>query len=134
MQPITQADIQSMEQEILPVKVKPGGPIQNFDQKMNFWKDSNEIEIRLPLLNCLNILEYIWWLLSSDFKRWIIIILNNFKLKQTSPKKYSQKFSKLNLEKIARRHLMKSQKYWNCKVLLGIITSTIIQLNFLLHY
>ena len=28
---ITQGDIQSMEQEILSAKVKPDGPIQNFD-------------------------------------------------------------------------------------------------------
>ena len=46
-----------------------------------------------------------------------------------APKRYSQKFSKLNWEKIAWRHLLKSQKYWNCKVLLGIITTTITQLN-----
>ena len=26
---------------------------------------TNEIEIRLPLLNCLKILKYIWWLLKA---------------------------------------------------------------------
>ena len=31
-------------------------------------------------------------------------------------KRYSQKFSKLNWEKIAWRHLLNSQKHWNCKV------------------
>ena len=46
-----------------------------------------------------------------------------------APKRYSQKFSKLNWEKIAWRHLLKSQKYWNCKVLLDIIAITITQLN-----
>ena len=34
---ITQGDIQSMEQEISSVKVKPDRPIQNFDYVMNFW-------------------------------------------------------------------------------------------------
>ena len=29
------------------------------------FNDSNEIEIRLHLLNCLNILKYIWWLLKA---------------------------------------------------------------------
>ena len=31
--------------------------------------------------------------------------------------RYSQKFLKVNWEKIAWRHLLKSQKYWNCKLL-----------------
>ena len=56
-----------MEQEISSAKVKQDRPIQNFDEKMNFV-DSDEIEIRPPLLNCLNIVEYIWWLLDSDLK------------------------------------------------------------------
>ena len=30
------------------------------------FNDSDEIEIRLSLLNCFNILEYIWWVLNSD--------------------------------------------------------------------
>ena len=47
----------------------------------------------------------------------------------TSPERYNQKFSKLNWEKIARRHLLKSQKYWNCKVFLCLKLATIIQLN-----
>ena len=47
---------------------------------MNFW---DEIEIRLPLLNCLNILEYIWWLLDTGYladlsSELYIIIFNNF--------------------------------------------------------
>ena len=49
-----------------------------------------------------------------------------------SPERYNQKFSKLNWKKIARRHLMKSQKYCSCNVLLGIITTTITQFNSLL--
>ena len=56
----TRRDIQSVEQEILSAQVKPDRPIQNF------FDDSNEIEIRLPLLTCLNNLEYIWWLLNSE--------------------------------------------------------------------
>ena len=30
------------------------------------FDDSDETEIKLPLLNCLNVLEYIWWLLNSE--------------------------------------------------------------------
>ena len=30
------------------------------------FDDSDETEITLPLLNCLNVLEYIWWLLNSE--------------------------------------------------------------------
>ena len=37
-------------------------------------------------------------------------------------------------EKIARRHLLKSQKYWNCKMLLGLIIITITQMNALFVY
>ena len=50
--------------------------------------------------------------------------------------RYNQKFSKLNWEKIAWRHLLKFQNYWNGKVLLDIIATTIKQLNslFELHY
>ena len=74
---------------------------------------SDEIEIRLPLLNCPNILEYIWWLLNSN---------------QPHPKDIAR-----NLQNVVvkRLHLLKSQKYWNCKVLLGIIIPTITQLNYL---
>ena len=54
-----------MEQQILSAKVKPDRPIQNSDRRWIF-DDSDEIEIKLPLLNCLNILEYICWLLNSD--------------------------------------------------------------------
>ena len=50
-----------MEQEILSAKVKPDKPTQNFDWKMIFY-DSDDIGF--PLLNCRNILEYIWWLLK----------------------------------------------------------------------
>ena len=50
----------------------------------------------------------------------------------TAPKRYSQKVSKLNWEKIAWWHLLKSQKYWNCKVLLDIMATAITQLNSLL--
>ena len=54
----------------------------------------------------------------------------------TSPKRYSRKVSKLKWENITQIHLLKSQKYWNCKVSLGIITTTITQLNslFVLYY
>ena len=34
-----------------------------------------------------------------------------------------------NWEKIAWGYLLKSQKYWNCKVLLDITTTNITQLN-----
>ena len=70
--------------------------------------------------------------LRGDLK-WFLIILSQNNL---APKRYSQKFSKLNWEKIAWRHLLKSQKYWNCKVLLDIIATTITQLNslFVLYY
>ena len=47
----------------------------------------------------------------------------------TSPERYNQKFSKLNWEKIAWRHLLKSQKYWNCKVFLCLKLATVTQLN-----
>ena len=47
-----------------------------------------------------------------------------------APKRCCQKFSKLNFKKIARRHFLKSQKYWSYKVLLDIIiATTIIQMN-----
>ena len=50
----------------------------------------------------------------------------------TAPKRYSQKVSKLNWEKTTWWHLLKSQKYWNCKVLLDIMATAITQLNYLL--
>ena len=61
----------------------------------------------------------------------IIVSQNNL-----ARKRDSQKFSKPNWEKIAWRHFLKSKKYWNCKVLLDIIATTIIQLNslFVLYY
>ena len=34
--------------------------------KKIIFDDSDEIQIRFSLLNCLKILEYIWWLLNSD--------------------------------------------------------------------
>ena len=52
-------------------------------------------------------------------------MFNNFELQQP----HNQKFSKLNRDEIAWRYLLKSQKYWDCKVLLGIITTTMTQLN-----
>ena len=36
--------------------------------KRGIFDDYDEIEIRISLLNYLNILEYIWWLLNSEFK------------------------------------------------------------------
>ena len=54
----------------------------------------------------------------------------------TSPERYNQKFSKRNWEKIAWRHLLKSQKYWNCKVFLCLKLATVTQLNslFVLYF
>ena len=71
-----------MEQEISSAKVKPDMPIQNFDKKMNF-DDSDEIEYRLSLRNCPNILEYIWWVPNSGFnsqipRRDLEVTYNNF--------------------------------------------------------
>ena len=70
--------------------------------------------------------------LTQILKRWLTIILSHNNCTQ----RYSQKFSNLNWEKVARRHLLKSQKCWNCKGLLGIIATTITKLNSLLvlHY
>ena len=100
---------------------------------MNFY-GSDEIEIWLPLLNFLNILEYIWWLLNSDLqltdiKSWLKIFLIISSQKNLEPKRYSQKFSKFNWEKLAWRHLLKPPKYWNCKVLIDNIAAAITQLN-----
>ena len=40
------------------------------------------------------------------------------------------------MEKVTQIHLLKSQKYWNCKLLFDIITTTLTQLNslFVLYY
>ena len=54
---------------------------------------------------------------------------NNFESKQTSIQKIQSEIFKLNRENIASRHLLKSQKYCNCKVLLDNIATTITQLN-----
>ena len=53
-----------------------------------------------------------------------------------APKRCSQKFSKLNWEKIAEIRLLKSKKYGNWKIFLDIIATTITQLNslFVLYY
>ena len=45
-----------------------------------------------------------------------------------APKRWSPKFSKPNWKKIVWKNLLKSLKYWNCKVLLDIIANTITQL------
>ena len=51
----------------------------------------------------------------------------------TPPKRYYYyKFLKLNLEKIVYGNSLKPHKNWNCKVLLGLIMTTITQCNFLL--
>ena len=70
--------------------------------------------------------------LRDGFWQFLIILIQN----NLAPKRYSQKFSKLNWEKMAPRHLLKSQKYWNCKVLLAIIATTIRHSNslFVLYY
>ena len=54
----------------------------------------------------------------------------------TSLGRCNLKFSKLNWGKTARRHLLKSQKYWNCKVFLCLKLATITQLNslFVLYF
>ena len=62
---ITQGGIQSVEQEISSAKVKSDKSYKTLI-KRSVFDESDEIEIRLPFLNCLNILEYIWWLLNSD--------------------------------------------------------------------
>ena len=51
-------------------------------------------------------------------------MFNNFESKQ--PIRYSQKFSKLDWEKIIWRHLLKSQKYWNFKELLEFLVCDIL--------
>ena len=70
--------------------------------------------------------------LRDGFWQFLIILIQN----NLAPKRYSQKFSKLNWEKMAPRHLLKFQKYWNCKVLLAIIATTIRHSNslFVLYY
>ena len=82
---------------------------------------------------------WIWWnwnhpswsgcYLTSDVK-YFWVIFNNFRVIATSLKKYNHKFSKLNREKFARRHLLKSQKYWKCKVFLCLKLATTTQLNY----
>ena len=62
---ITQGGLQSVEQEISSAKVKSDKSYKTLI-KRSVFDESDEIEIRLPFLNCLNILEYIWWLLNSD--------------------------------------------------------------------
>ena len=55
----------------------------------------------------------------------------------TLTKRYNRTFSKLNWEKIARRHYENpSQKYWNCKVFFCLKLVTIAQLNslFVLYF
>ena len=69
------------------------------------------------------------WTLRGRWLETFWVIFNNFWVIATSPKRYSQKFSKLNLEKIFQRHLLKSQNYWNCKVFLCLKLTTITQLN-----
>ena len=59
---ITKGDIQSMEQETSANQI---GLYKNLIKRQIF-DYSDEIEFRLPLLNCLNILKYIWWLRNSD--------------------------------------------------------------------
>ena len=98
--------------------------------KRRIFDDSDEIEINRPpwsggyLTQTVN--SWPFW------ARWYFwAILNNFWVIATSPKRYSQKFSKVNWEKVARRTLLNSQKYWNCKVFLCLILTAITQLNFL---
>ena len=77
-------------------------------------------------------------------KRWIFVTLMKLRLDflswtvlrfwNTSGGFLTQTFNSQTLR--GDWHLLKSQKYWNCKALLGIITNTITQLNylFLLYY
>ena len=73
--------------------------------------------------------------MQGDLK-YFWVIFNNFRVIATVPKRYSKKFSKLNWEKIARWHLLKLQKYWNCKVFLCLKLITITQLSslFVLYF
>ena len=70
--------------------------------------------------------------LVGDLQQILEILSQN----QLAPKRYSQEFLKSNWEQIAWKYLLKSKKYWNCKVLLDTIAITITQLNYLfvLHY
>ena len=87
----------------------------------------------------------IWWLfrllihglsLEHGDLKYFKVIFNNIWVISTSPKKYNQKFPKLNWEKISWGHLLKSQKYWNCKVFLCLKLATTTQLNslFVLYF
>ena len=51
--PIISGEIQSMEEEVSSGKPKPDIPM-------------TLMKLYLSLLNCFNILEYIWWLLNLD--------------------------------------------------------------------
>ena len=91
------------------------------------------MKLRLDFL-CCTVLTF--WNTSGGY---LSQIFNSQALKgglTNSPQRKRQKFSKLKWENIARIHLLKSQKYWYCKVLLGIITTTITQLDsqFILYY
>ena len=79
---------------------------------------------------------YLTQTFNSQTLRGDLIFLRTLSPNNLASKRYSQKFSKLNWEKIAWRHILKPQKYWNCKVLLDIIATTITQLNslFVLYY
>ena len=105
--------------------VKPD--IQNFEIEirppccwtvLTFWNISvgyltqtfNSLNLRLRIQNIFEIIFFNFWVIK------------------TSPKRYSQKFSKLNWEKIARRQLLKSQ---NC---LKITSMTKLSPLFVLYF
>ena len=85
------------------------------------FDDSNEIGISRPPLS--------GGYLTQTVNSWTFRERSLKTQKQNHRKYISQKFSKLNLEKIARTHL--SQKYWHCKVFLYLRLTTITKLNFL---
>ena len=82
------------------------------------FDDTDEIEI---MLGCWSMLTswntsggYLTPIFNTDLKRWLITISKKLCQNKLAPKRYSQKFLKTIWEKIALRHLLKSQKYWNC--------------------
>ena len=83
---------------------------------MSFWCAAMTLmKLRSGLLDLVAIFNSDCWFRNfpeqGDLK-YFWVIFNNFWVIATSPRRYNLKFSKLNWEKIAQRHLLKSQKYW----------------------